>query len=370
MGEFAKVRIAASLQLAYGEELLICGSAATLGGWELKHAPLMTWSDGNRGEGHGQWTAEVLMPRGVRVEFKLVVRGQADAARWLGAGPKQQANVDLETTLGRVGAQPSRIVSEQLPCAMTVEDIAPGPDEGSIQAGQGHENSTVALAGPSRITQAGHTPAGPAAAIAPEAAAAAMLAAHAGAAGHAVTYTTTTTTTTSVVINDASAAVPQSLGPALMGPAAAAPARPAGTPAPGPPQECPPTEAEMQALVAARQLNADIFRAGPVPISWTQLGAKEVLVRGSWDQWQQSIALEPAQGGIFRAMMVLPPGTYEFKFIVDGKWTTSDEMEKTTCSNKNNVAHAAEMVLVPVPLGKRVQAPKPDGNQLALGDSS
>jgi len=109
-----------------------------------------------------------------------------------------------------------------------------------------------------------------------------------------------------------------------------------------------------------REVNSAVPRAGPMPLRWQQKQgdsssttplAQEVRVRGSWDLWKDDIALEPCGGGEFRAMLVLPPGEYEFKFIVDGKWTTSQDYEKSKCVNKNNIQQVQPMILVPVPLG-------------------
>lgn len=109
-----------------------------------------------------------------------------------------------------------------------------------------------------------------------------------------------------------------------------------------------------------REVNSAVPRAGPMPLRWQQQQgdsssttplAQEVRVRGSWDLWKDDIALEPCGGGEFRAMLVLPPGEYEFKFIVDGRWTTSQDYEKSKCVNKNNIQQVQPMILVPVPLG-------------------
>lgn len=355
MGDHIAVRLTADLNVAFGEEVFLCGSATSLGRWDLKQAPQMEWQE------QGVWKAEVLLPCGVRVELKIVVRNQGGLARWLGTGKEQHENISLETTLGRAGAQASRISSGGLPCAMTVEDMELASTQPDAAPSQGA--MVMATATPSHAFAApAHARAQPCNGLGPampaESMAVAMLAAQAGAAGHSVTLTTTTTTTTAVVINGCP---PQPLGPALaMGPTGpqAAQHTPSG-PQPSPAEA--PTEAELQALAAARTLNAGVLRAGPVPVTWTR-PAREVHICGSWDGWQRPLALEPAPGGIFRLMMVLPPGTYQLKFIVDGVWTTSDELDRTACANRNNVVQAGELLLIPVPLGA--------SNQLALPDAS
>ncbi|CAK9106234.1 unnamed protein product [Durusdinium trenchii] len=112
-----------------------------------------------------------------------------------------------------------------------------------------------------------------------------LLTGHAAAAGHAVTYTTTTTTTTAVTINGAAASpgaafTPQApAGPPIEYAPQAAPGQPPASPSgPGGPggggreKALPapePTEEDMKAMVAARQLNNGIPRAGPLPLQWS-----------------------------------------------------------------------------------------------------
>eukprot|EP00435_Cladocopium_sp_Y103_P055121 s855_g18.t1 len=103
------VRIKAQTKIAYGEELLVCGSVPQLGSWKLSDAALMQC----QGE---VWSLATRLPSGVRVELKLVQRPQGGQVLWHGAGPGGNANLVLETSIGRVGAQGSRFVSiEGLP---------------------------------------------------------------------------------------------------------------------------------------------------------------------------------------------------------------------------------------------------------------
>lgn len=48
--------------------------------------------------------------------------------------------------------------------------------------------------------------------------------------------------------------------------------------------------------------------------------ANSVEVRGSWDDWKDSIVLQKDTKGIFRGIVNLCSGTHFFKFIVDGIW--------------------------------------------------
>lgn len=358
------VRIKAKTKIAYGEELLVCGSVPQLGSWKLNDAALMQC----QGE---VWSLATRLPSGVRVELKLVQRPQGGQVLWHGAGPGGNANLVLETSIGRVGAQGSRFVSiEGFPWRLEVEDLDPEeaaglqpenhpPESGGAPNAGAAPGPGTALATPGSIQSPMAEP------VKVEA----LLAGHAAAAGHAVTYTTTTTTTTAVTINGAA---PGGFAPSPVGPpieyapqvtTQQSPPNPSGAP-PGngaapppnrsekalPPPE--PTDEDKKAMVAARQLNTGIPRAGPLPLQWSSTSARDVRVRGSWDGWKRDVALEPSPGIGYRIMLLLPAGEYEFKFIVDGTWTTSDEIEQTKCNNRNNVATVNEMVLVPVPLTK------------------
>mmetsp|Transcript_90972 Transcript_90972/g.262236 ORF Transcript_90972/g.262236 Transcript_90972/m.262236 type:complete len:236 (-) Transcript_90972:232-939(-) len=114
----AVVLLTAKAEIAYGEDLLVCGSAPALGSWKVADAPAMTWSDG------GRWTLQVGLPCGVIVEMKILVRQQGGALRWVGAGATGESNVLLETSLGRGGARASRFIGDALlPFALEVADV-------------------------------------------------------------------------------------------------------------------------------------------------------------------------------------------------------------------------------------------------------
>ncbi len=53
-------------------------------------------------------------------------------------------------------------------------------------------------------------------------------------------------------------------------------------------------------------------------------GARRVALAGSFNQWRaDDTVLEPASAdGVFAGTLELPPGDYEYMFVVDGKWIT------------------------------------------------
>lgn len=54
-------------QVNFGQSLVLVGSAEELGGWQLEHAPGMTWTEGD------VWTATVELPAGAHVEYKFAL---------------------------------------------------------------------------------------------------------------------------------------------------------------------------------------------------------------------------------------------------------------------------------------------------------
>jgi 1,4-alpha-glucan branching enzyme len=49
--------------------------------------------------------------------------------------------------------------------------------------------------------------------------------------------------------------------------------------------------------------------------------AREVFLAGEFNQWDiQSFPMRKDEEGIWRRMVELNPGSYEFKFFVDGAW--------------------------------------------------
>mmetsp|Transcript_46847 Transcript_46847/g.123755 ORF Transcript_46847/g.123755 Transcript_46847/m.123755 type:complete len:404 (-) Transcript_46847:395-1606(-) len=374
MKEMVNVQLTACADVAYGEDLLICGSAQPLGCWSPSEAAPMTWQE------DGRWVVQVPLPCGVLVELKVVVKRPCGSLRWLGAGPEQKSNIVLETKLGRGGARSTRFVGETpLPFNLEVADL-----QDDVVLGASCRTPTAQEVAASRtpaLAYDGGQPAAPAAMLPysgtpsvymppqqqQEVASAALLAGAAAGAGRNVTYTTTSTTT--VTINGAGdgisgAQVPCG-APQLSPPHGGHSGELAdGSTACGQREGCgggvcgggadvgtEATPEQREAFLAARRKNTGLSRLGPVALCWPAAeGCKEpssVNVRGSWDGWARDLAMEPAPGGGWRLLLVLPPGNYQFKFIVDGTWTTSDDFDRTQCENKNNIVYASDMALAP-----------------------
>lgn len=59
-------------------------------------------------------------------------------------------------------------------------------------------------------------------------------------------------------------------------------------------------------------------------------GAKQVFVAGSFNDWHAAaIPLRYSPGGEWRGELKLPPGRYEYLFVVDGKWMPDPAARET-----------------------------------------
>ncbi|KAJ8901729.1 hypothetical protein NDN08_003935 [Rhodosorus marinus] len=57
----------------------------------------------------------------------------------------------------------------------------------------------------------------------------------------------------------------------------------------------------------------------PVRFVWTGY-ADEVAVGGSFNNWTRLFQLKASQGKGFEIVLWLPPGTHEYRYLVDGRW--------------------------------------------------
>ena len=67
------VRFTLAREVAFGESHVLTGSHPSLGIWKVRKSPSMAWGEGN------VWSAEVVVPAGTRLEFKV-------GASWGGEG--------------------------------------------------------------------------------------------------------------------------------------------------------------------------------------------------------------------------------------------------------------------------------------------
>lgn len=61
--------------------------------------------------------------------------------------------------------------------------------------------------------------------------------------------------------------------------------------------------------------------------------ARTVAVAGTFNDWHPATrAMHPAGGGYWLKDTVLPPGTYEYRLVVDGEWL-ADPLARETVPN-------------------------------------
>ncbi|KAJ8907772.1 hypothetical protein NDN08_007877 [Rhodosorus marinus] len=86
----------------------------------------------------------------------------------------------------------------------------------------------------------------------------------------------------------------------------------------------------------------DLDSPVPTTFSWN-LGGQQIYVTGAWDQWQTKQPLSRF-GNEFTAVLLLPVGKFQYKYIVDGEWRPHREQptERDEHGNLNNVVEVAE----------------------------
>ncbi|KAF9968647.1 hypothetical protein BGZ70_000964 [Mortierella alpina] len=102
-----------------------------------------------------------------------------------------------------------------------------------------------------------------------------------------------------------------------------------------------PTLPLQKDAVKAKKEDVDATASKYVPhrFQWRQ-GGTNVVVTGTFDDWQQSIKLKRTRGEHFEATVDLDRSkTILFKFVVDGQWHCSDEFatEADHSGNQNNI---------------------------------
>jgi len=67
-----------------------------------------------------------------------------------------------------------------------------------------------------------------------------------------------------------------------------------------------------------------------VEFSFTQENIGSVSVAGSFNDWDTNAnRLQKDENGIWKAVIVIPEGSYSYKFVVDGNWISDEENPKT-----------------------------------------
>ncbi len=72
--------------------------------------------------------------------------------------------------------------------------------------------------------------------------------------------------------------------------------------------------------------NAKKTDTKPQTFSLTAPEAMSVMLVGDFTDWQDKpISMAKQPGGVWTATVKLPPGTYHYRFLVDGQWQDDPE---------------------------------------------
>jgi len=71
-------------------------------------------------------------------------------------------------------------------------------------------------------------------------------------------------------------------------------------------------------------------------------GGKKVQLAGEFNDWKPS-TMRKQKDGSFVAILQLPPGTYEYKFIVDGRWVVDPDNGARALSTVGTINSVAQV---------------------------
>ena len=70
-----------------------------------------------------------------------------------------------------------------------------------------------------------------------------------------------------------------------------------------------------------------------ISFSFESSDAKEVILMGDFNNWNpKKHLMKQDRDGVWNKAVILPPGSYEYKFLVDGQWKEDPQNDKT-CLN-------------------------------------
>ena len=80
-----------------------------------------------------------------------------------------------------------------------------------------------------------------------------------------------------------------------------------------------------------------------VTFTWEASWANEVILMGDFNKWNaKTHPMKKDEGGIWEKTVMLSPGRYEYRFLVNGQWE-NDPKNDQVCVNsfgtQNNIVH-------------------------------
>lgn len=93
--------------------------------------------------------------------------------------------------------------------------------------------------------------------------------------------------------------------------------------------------------------------------------ADRIYVTGSFNNWDKTQdPMIQDRDGVWRAILELPAGqTYEFRYIIDGRWQTdyhADGFTDNEYGSHNSIVDLSTLMVVPI--GGRISSQVPDGH--------
>ena len=102
---------------------------------------------------------------------------------------------------------------------------------------------------------------------------------------------------------------------------------------------------EQLALLKSRKTQQNLKNEDDEGVEFTCAGAeRSVKVAGTFNNWEPQSLDYNSDGDFFAKSFVIPPGTYTYKYVVDGEWMhdPSKETVDDGKGNVNNVIHVED----------------------------
>ena len=76
-----------------------------------------------------------------------------------------------------------------------------------------------------------------------------------------------------------------------------------------------------------------------------KIDAKKVFLAGDFNEWQpQTNRMTKSKDGSYRAIIKLPPGEYQYKFVVDGMWFNDPQAKSQVMNRYGNLNSVIRVV--------------------------
>ena len=83
-------------------------------------------------------------------------------------------------------------------------------------------------------------------------------------------------------------------------------------------------------IMKRKKQNHNGSEAQRVHFEFTSPTAESVFIAGSFNEWRENATpMIPLEPGRWAKDLILPPGAYEYRLVVDGQWVTDPEARET-----------------------------------------